>query len=75
MVLNEQKNIRYSVSQRLPAPCKQLIHDFKRNQHTSTKRWIENNSKTTTDQSLQLSRFDNQSHHNKTDQPKPRPEA
>ena len=32
-----------------------------------------NNSKTTTDQSLQLSRFDDQSHHNKTDQSNPNP--
>ena len=58
----------------LPAPYKRLIHDFKRNRQTNN-RWIENNSKTTTDQSLQLSRFDDQSHHDKTDQSKPRPEA
>ena len=52
-----------------------LIHDLKRNLHTSTNtRRIENNSKTT-DQSLQLLRFDDQSHHDKTDQSKPQPEA
>ena len=50
--------------QHLPAPYKRLIHDLKRNQQTDRG----NNSKTTTDQSLQLSRFDDQSHHDKTDQ-------
>ena len=57
--------------QQLPAPYKRLIHDLKRNQHTSTNnRRIKDNSKTKTDESLQLSRFD-QSHHNKIDQSKP----
>ena len=34
-----------------------------------------NKNKTATYQSLQLSRFDDQSHHDKTDQFKPRPKA
>ena len=42
--------------QQLPAPYKRLIHDLKRNWQTNNRR-IENNSKTTTDQSLQLSRL------------------
>ena len=62
--------------QQLPAPYKRLIQDLKRNRHTSTNtRRIRNNRKSTTDQSLQLSGFDDQSHHDKTDQSKPRPEA
>ena len=51
-----------------------LIHDLKRNRQTNNRR-TENNSKTITDQSLQRSRFDDQSHHDTTDQSKPRPEA
>ena len=51
--------------QQLPVPYKRLIHDLKRNRHTSTNnRRIKNNSKTT-EQSLQL---DDQSPQDKTDQ-------
>ena len=58
----------------LHVPYKRLIHDLKRNRQTNNRR-IENNSKSTTDQSLQLLLFDDQSHHDKTDQSKPGPEA
>ena len=51
----------------LSAPCKRLIHDLKRNRQTNNRR-TENNSKTVTDQSLQRSRLDDESHHDKTDQ-------
>ena len=62
--------------QQLPAPYKQLIHDPKRNRQTSTNnRRMEINSQTKTDKSLQLLHFDDQSHHRKTDQTKPKPEA
>ena len=54
------------------APYKQLIHDLKRNQQTIDGSKI---TATTTDQSLQLSRFDDQSHHDKTDLSEPRPET
>ena len=60
--------------QKLPAPYKRLIHDLKWNRYTSTNnKRIENNRKTTTDQSLQFSHFDDQSHHDKTAHSKPRP--
>ena len=58
--------------QQLPAPYKRLIHDLKRNQQTIDRSKI---TATTTDQSLQLSRFDDQSHHDKTDLSEPRPET
>ena len=55
--------------QQLPAPYKRLIHDLKRNQQTI------DGLKITADQSLQLSRFDDQSHHDKNDLSEPRPET
>ena len=48
--------------QQLPAPYKRIIHDFKRNRQTIDGSKI---TATTTDQSLQLSRFNGQLHHDK----------
>ena len=45
--------------QQLTPPYKRLKHDLKRNRQTED-RQIKNDSKTTTNQSLQLSCFDNQ---------------
>ena len=56
--------------QQEPAPYKRLTHTWpqpKRTYKQTNNRRIENNSQTTTDQSLQLLRFDDQSHHDKTD--------
>ena len=50
----------------------QTSHTWPRTKPTDLNIEIESNSKTTTDQLLQLSRFDDQSHHGKTDQSKPR---
>ena len=47
----------------------QTTHTLPQTKPTNNRR-IENNSKTTTDQSLQLSHFDDQSHHDKTGQSK-----
>ena len=56
-----------------PTCTLQTTHtDLKQNRQANN-RQIKNNSKTTTNQLLQLSRFDDQSHHEKTDQSKPRP--
>ena len=52
--------------------AKRLIHDLKRNQQTIDGSKI---TATTTNQSLQLSRFDDQSHNNKTHLSEPRPET
>ena len=58
--------------QQLPIPYEWLVHDFKRNQQTIDGLKI---TATTTNQSLQLSSFDKQSHHDKTDLREPRPET